>query len=246
MRQVEIARGDPDDREAAVGDLEGLAEDRLVPAVALLPETFADDRHRRGANLVVAGREHPPQQWGDAERWEELSGYRTDPVGHRAIAHPPHVGPDPIVVHPGQPLEHPGALGERPHGRVRDGDMPEARRLEDTPRHQDPILLPDRQRAEQDVLHDPGHRQRRPDTQAERGRGGERQPPVSPQAAKCMPNIEWHSHGRILVLSHSALSVPTGSIPVARQAGTSVASAATAASTTAAATKVAGSVALTS
>ena len=126
MWQVESARRDADDREAAVGDLEGLAEDRSVPAVALPPEAFTENGHRGGANLVIAGREHPPQQWSDAEGWEELSGDHTDPVGHRAIAHPSHVGPDPIVVHPGQPLEHPGSLGERRHGRVRNGDMPEA------------------------------------------------------------------------------------------------------------------------
>jgi hypothetical protein len=97
------------------------------------------------------------------------------------------------------------------------------------------------------MLYDSCHRQRRADTHAERRRGSKRQPPESPQAAKRVANIEWHSHDRVLdALGHSALSVPAGSIPVARHAGISVASAATPDSTTAAAAKVAGSVGLTS
>jgi hypothetical protein len=40
------------------------------------------------------------------------------------------------------------------------------------------------------MLDDPRHRQRRPDTQAERRGGGESEPPVSLQAADGMPYIE--------------------------------------------------------
>src|SRR5688500_5584919 len=42
LRQIEIARGDPDDREGAVGNLEALAEDCRVSPVTSPPEALAD------------------------------------------------------------------------------------------------------------------------------------------------------------------------------------------------------------
>jgi prophage tail gpP-like protein len=54
--QIEVARGDTDDRESTVGRLERLAEHRRVAVVAPLPEALTDDRHRRGADPVVVRR----------------------------------------------------------------------------------------------------------------------------------------------------------------------------------------------
>ena len=63
---------DPDDGVAAVGELDGLADDVWITAQLILPEFVAEHGGQTGAEPVVLGGEDPALHGRDSEPVEQL------------------------------------------------------------------------------------------------------------------------------------------------------------------------------
>src|SRR5262249_15113292 len=72
LKEIEAGRNDADDGVDTVAQLDGLTERGGGAAVFPLPQALADDGERRGADLVLAGREAASEDWLDPDHREEL------------------------------------------------------------------------------------------------------------------------------------------------------------------------------
>src|SRR5262249_36365865 len=72
LKEIEAGRTDANDGVDTVARLDGLTERGGRAAVFPLPQALADDGERRGADLVLAGREAASEDWLDPDHREEL------------------------------------------------------------------------------------------------------------------------------------------------------------------------------
>ena len=70
----ESGRGNSNDGEGEIVDVQGGADDRGIEPEMLLPCTVAHHRNRRGVGLVIVGRDGPAREGAEAEHREVVAG----------------------------------------------------------------------------------------------------------------------------------------------------------------------------
>src|SRR5262245_33715367 len=72
LNELKIGRHHADYLPAFSTKLQRLTDNRRVASEAPLPESVAQDRHRRAPASMLFRREHSPQLWRDAERRKQV------------------------------------------------------------------------------------------------------------------------------------------------------------------------------